>query len=204
MNIIMPSLFVSILEILFAEMLFLVTVILLLYILFYRQLGVEWKVASDLLKQLEAFTCAMYGQARDTSVNVVRSKVLKKMVGEDSTLNAKSRVDMVRLPPCQDSLIPHIQRVNHRVACYRRAAQPMFDRPKPYEEGQGWQRTDEGVIEPVWSVGPILPPSLLDLLATAVTDNGNHQQSEDAEPHPEEDTELDDDDILMVDADDNS
>lgn len=163
-----------------------------------------WKVASEVLEQLEAFTCTMYGQARETSVDMVRSKLLKKMVGEDNTLNSKSKVDMVRLPPCQDSLIPHIQRVNHRVACYRHAAEPFFERPKPYDEGQGWLKREKGVIEPVWSIGPILPPSLIDLLDTDDTENHyNQQEYEDAEPYQEEEMEIDDDHLLM-DAEDDS
>lgn len=101
-------------------------------------------------EQLEIFTCMMYNHARDTSVNLVRSKMLKKIVGEDETLSSKSRVDFARLPPCQDSLIPHIQRVNYRVACYKRAAEPIFWRPKPYNEGQGRQR------EGFWSLSGLV------------------------------------------------
>ena len=32
------------------------------------------------------------------------------------------------------------------------------------ESRQGWEKTEEGVLEPVWSCGSILPPSLVDLL----------------------------------------
>ena len=78
-----------------------------------------WKVASEVLEQLEAFTCAMYFQARETSVDMVKSLLLKKMVGEDNTLNSKSKVDMVCLPPFQDSLIPHMQWVNHHAEPYQ-------------------------------------------------------------------------------------
>ena len=134
-----------------------------------RQLGVEWKVVPKTVDELESFTCPMYGHPRDTSVNEVRGKLLKKMVGEDHSLNSKSKVDLVRLPPCQDSLIPHIQRVNHRVACYKRAVDSLWECPRPYDEGQGWQKTEDGMLEPIWSIGPILPESLIDLL----DDDGN-------------------------------
>ena len=145
------------------------------HILCYSQLGMAWTVAPDIQEKLEAFTCVMYGQARESSVNIVRSKLLKKMVGEDNSLNSKSKVDMVRLPPCQNSLIPHVQRANHHAACYRHAAEPNFERPKPYVEGQGWLKTEAGVLEPVWSIGPILPPSLVDLLETVDTENDEDQ-----------------------------
>ena len=35
---------------------------------------------------------------------------------------------------------------------------------KPYDAGQGWEKTKEGILEPVWSCGPIVLPSLIDLL----------------------------------------
>ena len=45
--------------------------------------------------------------------------------------------------------------------------QPIFWRPKPYDAGQGWQKTEQGFLEPVWACGPILPLSLIDLMETA-------------------------------------
>ena len=122
------------------------------------------------------------------------------MVGEDDTLSSKSKVDMVRLPPCQDSLIPHIQRVNHRVACYKHSAQAIFEKPESDSESQGWLRSDDGVLEPVWSIGPILPPSLLKLLDTCDTENDNDENDcIDAEPNLEDDVEIDYDDMLTED-----
>ena len=110
---------------------------------FYSQLGDEWELKPEVQEQLEAFTCVMYSHARETSVNLVRSKMLRKMVGEDEALSSRSRVDFARMPPCQDALIiPHIQQVNYRVASYKRAAEPIFWRPKPYDKGQGWQKTE--------------------------------------------------------------
>ena len=29
---------------------------------------------------------------------------------------------------------------------------------------QGWEKTDEGALEPVWSCGPVLPTSLIGLI----------------------------------------
>ena len=116
------------------------------------------------MEDLEKFTCIMYGQARESSVNVVRVKMLKKMVGEDETISRKSKIDLARIPPCQDSLIPHCQRANHRLACHKRANQPIIEKPKPYDMDQGWEKVENGSLEPIWSRGPILPMSLIDLL----------------------------------------
>ena len=97
---------------------------------------VIWTVKTEVLKQLEQFTCLMYGQSRESSVDVVRAKLLRKMVGEDEKLTSKSRVDLARLPPCHSALNPHIQRVNYRATLYKRADQPILEKPKPYDEGQ--------------------------------------------------------------------
>lgn len=139
------------------------------YFFHCRQLGEGWTLAPKTVEQLEAFTCLLYGYPRETSVNLVRAKMMKKMVGENETISRKSNIDLSRIPPCQYSLIPHLERVNHRVAGYRRAAETISEAPKPQSNGQGWEIVyggprDVGVLEPVWSKGPILPPSLVDIL----------------------------------------
>ena len=132
----------------------------------FRQLGVEWNIQPHTLEQLEQFTCLMYGQSRESSVDVVRTKLLRKMVGEDQKLASRSKVDLARLSPCRSVLKPHIQRVNHLAALYKRANGSILEKPNPYDDGQGWVNTHEGVLEPVWSCGPIMPTSLVDLLVT--------------------------------------
>ena len=130
--------------------------------------GDEWKV-KPLQEQLEGYTCVTYSQASETST--------------------WSGVHFARLPPCQDSLIPHIQWVNYRVVCYKRAAEPVFWRPKPYDGDLGWEKSEGGILEPVWSCGPILPPSCIDLLAAGVVGDDEGEEDE-----VEIDDEMDDDD----------
>ena len=43
--------------------------------------------------QIEAFTCITYDYSKETSVNVFRSKILKKMVDKDSDLTKESKVN---------------------------------------------------------------------------------------------------------------
>ena len=143
----------------------------------FRRLGDDWTVPPDVYKELETFTCAMYGYARDKSINNVRTKMLKKMVGEDQTLSKSSKVDLSRLPPCQDALIPHINRVNHRVACFKKANIPIFESPNPHDANQGWLLNDEGRLEPRWTRGEVLPQSLIDLIDTT-TDEADEEDSE--------------------------
>lgn len=116
------------------------------------------------MDQVEAFTGLMYGQARKKSVNAVRSIMLKKRVGEDEQLTTKSKVDLSRLPPCTDNIVSHIGHVNHHLANYKRADKTIFWSPMPYDPGQVWEKTRECILESVWSCGPILPPSLIDLI----------------------------------------
>ena len=70
--------------------------------------GEEWIVPDNVTNYLEDFLCVMYGYARETSVNTVRTKMLKKMVGKDEALTARSKVDLCRVPTCCDSLFTHI------------------------------------------------------------------------------------------------
>lgn len=144
----------------------------------YRELGDEWIVKQEVMAEVEAFTCLMYGQAREVSVDKVRSIMLKKMVGDDEQLTIKSKVDLARLPPCKNNLIPHVHRVNHRLANYKRANQATFWHPKPSDEGQGWEKTTHGILEPVWSCGPILPTSLTDLIETIEEEETVEEEAE--------------------------
>ena len=108
----------------------------------------------------------MYGQNRESSVDVARAKLLHKMVGEDKTFTSKSKVDLACLPTCHSALKPHVQRVNHRVALYKRANTFILETPKHYDDEQGWINTEDGLLEPVWHCSPVLPNSLVDLLDT--------------------------------------
>jgi hypothetical protein len=111
--------------------------------------------------------------------------MLKKMVGEEEKLTTKSKVELSRLPPSRDNLVPHINRVNHRLAYYKRAEKPIFWHPKPNDPNQGWDKTEDGILEPVWSSGPILPPSLIDLIDKTV------QEVEEEEGEMEHDIDYD-------------
>ena len=163
----------------------------------FRQLGVEWNTQPQTVKQLEEFTCLMYGQSRESSVGVVRTKLLRKMVGEDEKLTSRSKVDLARRPPCQSALKPHIQRVNHRAALYKRGNGAILEKPNPYDDDQGWVNTHEGVLEPMWSFGPIMPTSLVDLLVTCDREVVEEEEEE-REDGDMDNIELDD----LIDSDD--
>ena len=141
-----------------------------MYLIFSRTLGNGWSVETEVMDAVEEFTCLMYGYAREKSVDSVRSIMLKKMVGEDERMTTKSKVDLSRLPPCKNNLTPHVQRVNHRLANFKRAHIANANGPKPHDPDQGWEKTANGVLEPIWTCGLVLPPSLVDLLVQTVNE----------------------------------
>ena len=58
----------------------------------------------------------------------------------------------------------HLSHVKHRLATYKRADQAIVEFPMPREDEQGWEKTGGVSLVPLWSCGPILPPSLVDLI----------------------------------------
>ena len=119
--------------------------------------------------------------------------MLKKMVGVDAQFSSKSEVDLARLPPARYNLIPHIWRVNYRLATYMWDDQTIFKFPKPHEDEQGWEKTGDGSLVPLWSCGPILPPSLVDLIPDTArelddTDDDDEQEIDYDELFEDEDS----------------
>ena len=90
-------------------------------------------------------------------MNIVRSKILKKMVEEDKPLSADSKVD-----------IAHLQ-VNYRLCCYRKVHISIFERPKPYDHEQEWLQ-ENNIIELLWTKVIILSQSGVDLLDSSRDD----------------------------------
>ena len=116
-----------------------------------------------LVEELEEFTCTIYGYAHEKSVNVICHLMIQKMVGEDVELTTGSKIDLSKLPPDRDSLTQHIKCTNYRVATYKLAKEPIFWKPDAFE-GHGWIRNDKDMLEPLWSTGPILQRTLIDLV----------------------------------------
>ena len=101
----------------------------------------------------------MYGDNKTQPPNFLRSKMTKKMVGNDLTLTSNSKMDLARLPSCFSNLIPHIQDyiINYRLAFYKQADEPFMEVPNPFDFKQGWLKNHNNLFEPSWQGGPILP-----------------------------------------------
>ena len=117
----------------------------------------------------------MYSYSKETSVNVVRSKRLKKMVGEDNDLTNESRTNLSHLPPS------HIYRVNHQAATNKRASVPILEKPKHSNENWEWTIHENGIPEPVWTTRLIMPQSLINLL-DATNDEESYDEEMGMEP----------------------
>ena len=88
-----------------------------------------------MLKQLDEFACLIDGQNRESSMDGLRAKQLRKIVVQNEKLTSKSKIDLARLPPCHSALKSHLQGWNHRVALYKRADESMLEKLKPYDDG---------------------------------------------------------------------
>ena len=136
-------------------------------------------VDTETLAKLEQFTCKMYGQSKVSNLANARANMLRMMVGDGSELSSKSSVEFGRVPPCRSSLEPHIYRVNHRVAIFKREYLPNIEIPSPTDEKQGWVINDLGRSQPLWTIGPVISQSLIDLAESSIVEGGKADDSED-------------------------
>ena len=72
--------------------------------------------------------------------------------------------------------------MNHRVVLYKHADESILEKPNAYDDGQWWIRTEDGVLEPVWSCDAALPNSLVEL-----QDTGDREEEEEEEEENEKD-----------------
>ena len=76
----------------------------------FRMLGDEWTVKPEVMTAFESFTCVMYGQLKEKYIKAVHGKLPRNMTGENEvlTMRGKKKVDLSKLPPYKDNLVPHI------------------------------------------------------------------------------------------------
>ena len=153
------------------------------------KLGDSWEVSEDLVKDLEEFTCAMYGKPRFTNIDDLRYTILKGKCDVEGKLDPSNNVDMGSLPPCGKSLLQHIRRVNYQVGIWKRAyiAEPEIPNPA---DGHGWVMVD-GRLEPMWCEGDILPRQLTSILESVVQseeEDDSDSDVEDSVPIPSDDS----------------
>lgn len=125
----------------------------------FSEVGASWQVSDSLHRELEVFTCVMYGRAGFSSVDAARAAILReKCGGTDGNIILTRNVDLSQLPPCQEALHQHLRRVNYQVGIWRAAHLPTPDIPLP-TNGNGWVRVNTK-IQPLWFNGPLVPADL--------------------------------------------
>ena len=89
----------------------------------FKDLGSAWDVQEELYSTLEEFTCVMYGNTHNKSINELRVLMLRKMVGEGDMLSSKSKVDFFHharihcLPILIESTTTSVISRNHMFHC---------------------------------------------------------------------------------------
>ena len=127
----------------------------------FARLGESWNLDSDIIIQLEKFTCTLYGYPRYSNINLLRYDLLMKKCDGNMKLDPSKSVDLGSLPPCSNTLIQHMKRCNFQLAIWRRALENFQEVPDPTEHG--WLMVDQA-LEPLWCEGSVLPDQLSDLL----------------------------------------
>ena len=128
-----------------------------------NRVGQDRDCSEELVNDMEAFTCAMYGHATYTNVNKLRYDMfLKKYQPHSNALNVSNGMDMSLLPPCRSALEMHVRRVNYQVYVWIHSHENNPDLPEL--DQSGWT-INEDAIEYVWVKGNlIVPEQLIDIL----------------------------------------
>ena len=145
------------------------------YLSTFSNLGKEFEMTDDLIKELEEYVCRLYG-GKSSDVNALRNEIFWK-----TFKNKKRVIDLFNLPLCRSSLKLHARRSNGTVKIWRQADQ------KSWSESPQQRRWNEDYsLE--W-VDEIFP-----------TDTAKHLNARDIEC--DYDTDSDDGDGLVCDEDD--
>lgn len=79
----------------------------------FSKLGNSWMASRNVVKELDAFTCALYGKNRLTSVDsACHAKTIDLY---SSGIVPTTNINMGALPPCRKSLLEHIKSVNYQL-----------------------------------------------------------------------------------------
>ena len=147
----------------------------------FAKLGDSWKVDKAVFAELEKFVCALYALPRFSKVNEARHFKLMKMCGNKKKLTRKSRLDLYKLPPCKNSLLPDVKRKNFQLNRLKQSHVPIPDIPSPSPD-HGWIITEGGLLEPQWSAGDILPQSVIDVMQNESATSDTDTDSDNDEP----------------------
>ena len=125
------------------------------------ELGESWEVSDRVVKDLEIFTCRLYGSKTTSDIDLLRLNLLKSKCDYSEKLDSKKCVDFAMFPPCQDSLLQHIKRCNYQTAIWKCGGENFPEIPEALHHG--WVLSGD-LLEPMWCREEVLPGDLSELL----------------------------------------
>ena len=126
------------------------------YIPFLQRIGQDRQCSEALISDMEAYTCAIYGNAATKNVNkLCYDTFLKKYQDRLSVLKVSNGMDMSLLPLCQSALEMHIKKVNYQVFVWLHAHESKSDLLDIEESG--WTISGEEINND-WVKGELIVP----------------------------------------------
>ena len=127
----------------------------------------------------------MNGQVRCKNIKRLHYTFLKKRCGnrKESSVKKMNNIKVSNFPPCKDNLKEHVKHANFSAGVVHNASVRHPELPLP-QDGHGWVCSD-GVLEPKWLSGPVLPEQLADILEETEVDS-----EDDSEDNTDEDEDV--------------
>lgn len=124
----------------------------------FKKLGNADKVEQDVVNQLEAFVCALYGKHNLSDVNEARLAIFQQSYAPKSNTGPLDKLRGVNpslLPPCKATLAQKIKRTNYVVALWKSAC-TSTGKPPFGPVGHGWT-LDGSRYKVLWYEGRYIP-----------------------------------------------
>ena len=129
----------------------------------FHALGSRVDIEDRVFKDLEKFTCLMYGSKLGDINSLRYEKFIERFSAKPGeVLTSYNGVDMSLLPPCRESLKMHVRRANYQALIWKKADQATPSIPGP--DGHGWNTNVEGELEICWTNGNLMPQELADII----------------------------------------
>ena len=143
----------------------------------FHALGSRVDIEDRVFKDLEKFTCLMYGSKLGDINSLRYEKFIERFSAKPGeVLTSYNGVDMSLLPPCRESLKMHVRRANYQALIWKKADQATPSIPGP--DGHGWNTNVEGELEICWTNGNLMPQELADIITGPL--NPSSEDEEDA------------------------
>ena len=114
------------------------------YLSTFSNLGKEFEMTDDLIKELEEYVSCLYG-GKSSDVNALRNEIFWKTIK-----NKKQIINLFHLPPCRSSLKLQARRNNYIANIWRQADQKILVYESPQQHG----RNEDYLLEWVDEIFP--------------------------------------------------